>query len=55
MKRISTHRKCPRERIIWWEILAGNVWNLPWSRCVKTQRDISVNGEKEDCRTGFYD
>ena len=50
MKRTSTHRTRPRERIIWCEILARNVWNLPWSPCVKMQRDASVNGEKENDR-----
>ena len=30
------------------EILAENVWNLPWSLCAKVQRGISVNDEKRE-------
>lgn len=58
VKRTSIYRTRPRERIVWCEILARNVWNLPWSLCVKTQRDTSVNGEKENYRKfskRFYD
>ncbi len=32
--------------------LYGNVMNLPWSRCVKTQRGTSVNGDERELREG---
>lgn len=33
-------------------LLDGMITNLPWSHCMKVQRDISVNGEWRELRKG---